>query len=45
MSNEFDMSKIKIPFRLLYFIILMIIHPFYVLIIGGLAPFLKVQWK
>jgi cellulose synthase/poly-beta-1,6-N-acetylglucosamine synthase-like glycosyltransferase len=39
------MSKIKINFRLLYFIILMVVHPFYVIIFGGLAPFLKVQWK
>jgi len=39
------MSKIKIHFKLLYFIILMVIHPFYVTIIGGIAPFTKVQWK
>jgi len=39
------MSKIKTDFKLLYFIILMVIHPFYVIIFGGLAPFLKVQWK
>ena len=39
------MHRIKINFRLLYFIILMIIHPFYVVIIGGLAPIIKVQWK
>jgi len=39
------MYKIKMHFKLLYFIILMIIHPFYVVIIGGLAPIIKVQWK
>ena len=39
------MHKIKINFRFLYFLILMIIHPFYVVIIGGLAPIIKVQWK
>ena len=39
------MHKIKIHFKLLYFIILMIMHPFYVVIIGGLAPLIKVQWK
>ena len=39
------MHRIKINFRLLYFIILMIIHPFYVVVIGGLAPIMKVQWK
>ncbi len=39
------MSKIKIHFKLLYFVFLMIIHPFYVIIFGGLAPFLSVQWK
>ncbi len=39
------MSKIKVDFKLLYFIILMIIHPFYIIIFGGLAPFLSVQWK
>ena len=39
------MYKIRMHFKLLYFIILMIIHPFYVVIIGGLAPIIKVQWK
>mgnify|MGYP001192588980 FL=1 len=39
------MSKIQINFKLLYFIILMIIHPFYIIIFGALAPFLSVQWK
>lgn len=39
------MSKIKINFKLLYFIVLMVIHPFYVIIFGGLAPFLNIQWK
>ena len=39
------MSKIKINFKLIYFIILMVIHPFYVIIFGGLAPFLSVRWK
>ena len=31
------MSKINIHFKPLYFIILMVIHPFYVTIIGGIA--------
>jgi len=39
------MSKLKIDFKLLYFIILMIIHPFYIIIIGGIAPFINIQWK
>ena len=39
------MSKIKINFKLLYFIILMIIHPFYIIIIGSVAPLINVQWK
>ena len=39
------MSKIQINFKFLYFIILMIIHPFYIIIFGALAPFLSVQWK
>lgn len=39
------MTKININFKFLYFIILMVIHPFYVIIFGGLAPFLNVQWK
>ena len=39
------MSKIKIDFKLLYFIILMIIHPFYIIIIGSVAPLINVQWK
>lgn len=39
------MNFIKINFQFLYFLILMIIHPFYVVILGSLAPFTKVQWK
>ena len=39
------MDFIKIDFRFLYFLILMIIHPFYILILGSLSPFTKVQWK
>ena len=39
------MYEIKMDFKLLYFMILTIIHPFYVIIIGGIAPFTKVQWK
>jgi len=39
------MELIKVNFKLLYFIILMIMHPFYVLLIGCIAPFIKVQWK
>jgi len=39
------MSKIQINFKLLYFLVLMVVHPFYIIIFGGLAPFLKVQWK
>lgn len=39
------MDLIKVNFRLLYFIILMVVHPFYVFIIGCMAPFTKVQWK
>ena len=39
------MDYIKINFQFLYFLILMVIHPFYVVIFGSIAPFLKVQWK
>ncbi len=39
------MSKIEVPLKILYFIILMIIHPFYIISIGGIAPFINVQWK
>ena len=39
------MDFIKINFQFLYFLILMIIHPFYIVILGSLAPFTKVQWK
>ena len=39
------MYKLNMNFKLFYFLILMILHPFYVVIIGGLAPIIKVQWK
>ena len=39
------MSKLKLDFKLLHFIILMILHPLYVIVLGGIAPFMSVQWK
>ena len=39
------MDYIKINFQFLYFLILMITHPFYIVIFGTIAPFTKVQWK
>ena len=39
------MDYIKINFKFLYFFILMIIHPFYIVIFGAIAPFTKIQWK
>ena len=39
------MDCIKINFQFLYFLILMVIHPFYIIIFGSIAPFTKVQWK
>ena len=39
------MDFIKINFQFLYFLILMIMHPFYIVIFGSIAPFTKVQWK
>ena len=39
------MDSIKTNFQFLYFFILMIMHPFYIVIFGSIAPFTKVQWK
>ena len=39
------MEYIKGNFQFLYFLILMVIHPFYIVIFGTIAPFTKVQWK
>lgn len=39
------MEKIRMKFKILNFIILTIIHPFYVVILGTLAPFIRVAWK
>ena len=39
------MSKLKLNFKLLHFIFLIILHPLYVILLGGLAPFMSVQWK
>ena len=39
------MSKLKLHFKILHFIFLMILHPLYVIVLGGLAPFVSVQWK
>ena len=39
------MDYIKVNFQFLYFLILMVIHPFYIVIFGSIAPFTKVQWK
>ena len=39
------MESIKGNFQFLYFLILMVIHPFYIVIFGTIAPFTKVQWK
>jgi len=39
------MEKLNIRFNIIYFIILMVIHPFYIISFGIIAPFTKVQWK
>ena len=39
------MEYIKGNFQFLYFLIIMVIHPFYIVIFGTIAPFTKVQWK
>ncbi|MDB4031268.1 glycosyltransferase [bacterium] len=39
------MEKLNISFNIIYFIILMVIHPFYMITFGLIAPFTKVQWK
>jgi cellulose synthase/poly-beta-1,6-N-acetylglucosamine synthase-like glycosyltransferase len=38
-------NQIKVKWSLLAFIILDIIHPFYVVIFGAIAPFHKIKWK
>lgn len=38
-------NQIKIKWSLMAFIILDIIHPFYVVIFGAIAPFHKIKWK
>jgi len=39
------MDNIKIQFQFLYFIILTVLHPFYIVILGSISPFTKIQWK
>ena len=39
------MEKLDVSFNIIYFIILMVIHPFYMITFGLIAPFTKVQWK
>ena len=39
------MTKLKRHWSLISYIILTIIHPFYIIIIGSLGPFIKVGWK
>jgi len=39
------MEYIKINFQFLYFLILMVIHPFYIVILGTVSPFTTIQWK
>ena len=39
------MEYIKINFQFLYFLILMVMHPFYIVILGTVSPFTTIQWK
>jgi len=50
MSSDFllssvFMNQLKREWSLLSYLILTIIHPFYIVIIGGLGPLIKVNWK
>ena len=39
------LHKLKLPWKLTHFILLSIIHPLYVVVLGGLGPFTRIQWK
>ena len=39
------MNLISVKFNLLNFIILAVLHPFYIVLLGTISPLTKVQWK
>ena len=39
------MFKIRLNWSLIAYLILTLLHPFYIVIIGTVGPFLKLDWK
>ena len=44
LSSTF-LAKVKRHWSLLAFFILTLVHPFYIVVVGALGPFIKVKWK